>query len=181
MTEASTNHYKHKIWEHLGPDAVEWVENIEQEKLLQHLDKGLRWEHMTTNLAECMNNVLKGVRNLPIRALIEATYFRMNQLFVNRGTQAEAMVAGNIIYSETLMKNVLRNMEVSKKHNVEIHDRARKLFRVEEIARPRSGRPAKFFIVNLRKKTCECGEFQALHYPCSHVIAACSKCNYDHM
>lgn len=181
MTERSANHYKNKIADLVGPEGVEWVEDINREQLLQSCDGGARWGHMTTNLAECINNVLKGVRNLPISSLIEATYYRMNEIFVKRGTQAEAMLRSGTVYSEKLIENIARNIDVSKSHSVSIHDRAQKTFRVKELTRPRTGRPASAFVVNLREKTCECGEFQALHYPCSHVIAACAKCNYDHM
>jgi hypothetical protein len=30
------------------------------------------------------------------------------------------------------------------------------------------------FLVNLLENWCDCGKFQALHLPCSHVIAACA-------
>ncbi|MCI33739.1 receptor-like protein kinase HSL1, partial [Trifolium medium] len=30
------------------------------------------------------------------------------------------------------------------------------------------------FLLKLGESWCDCGEFQALHLPCSHVIAACS-------
>ncbi|RYR13648.1 hypothetical protein Ahy_B04g070530 isoform C [Arachis hypogaea] len=43
-------------------------------------DGGYRWGHMTTNLVECINSVLKGARNLPITALVKATFYRLNEL-----------------------------------------------------------------------------------------------------
>ncbi|XP_016168863.1 uncharacterized protein LOC107611456 [Arachis ipaensis] len=41
-------------------------------------DGGYRWGHMTTNLVECINSVLKGARNLAITALVKAT---QNEVF----------------------------------------------------------------------------------------------------
>ena len=37
---------------------------------------------MTTNLAECMNFVLKEARILPITALVKVTFSKINVLFV---------------------------------------------------------------------------------------------------
>nr|XP_004490342.1 uncharacterized protein LOC101515388 [Cicer arietinum] len=44
---------------------------------------------------------------------------------------------------------------------------------------PREGRPIGHFSVNLPNKWCDCGNYQAKHMPCSHVIAACSNIKYD--
>ncbi|KAL4390115.1 hypothetical protein AHAS_Ahas03G0112800 [Arachis hypogaea] len=41
-----------------------WIRGLEPPKWLQHLDDGRRYGHMTTNLSECINSVLKGTRNL---------------------------------------------------------------------------------------------------------------------
>ncbi|XP_073225694.1 uncharacterized protein [Cicer arietinum] len=88
---------------------------------------------MTTNLSECMNNVLKRTRNLPISSLVQATYYRVTAKFEERGTQAQAMMTSGT------------------------------------------------FKVDLEKRWCDCGEFEALHYPCSHVISACSFIHCDYM
>jgi hypothetical protein len=34
--------------------------------------------------------------------------------------------------------------------------------------------------VDLQARWCDCGKFQALHMPCSHVIAACSSFSHDY-
>ena len=36
---------------------------------------GRRYGHMITNLAECVNSVLQGIRNLPIIALVQIDIF----------------------------------------------------------------------------------------------------------
>ena len=36
--------------------------------------EGRRYGHMTNNLSECVNKVLKDCRNIPITALLESTY-----------------------------------------------------------------------------------------------------------
>jgi hypothetical protein len=49
----------------------QWLEKIPREKWTQAYDGGKRYGHMTTNLAESLNSVLKGVRALPILALVK--------------------------------------------------------------------------------------------------------------
>ncbi|XP_073223437.1 uncharacterized protein [Cicer arietinum] len=145
MTQPSITYFRRQIsdW---SQDAVKWLDDIPKEQWLQAYDEGRRWGHMTTNLSECMNNVLKGTRNLPISSLVQATYYRVTAKFEERGTHAQAMMTS-----------------------------------VKELVRPPNGRLVETFKVDLDKRWCDCGEFQALHYPCSHVIAACSFIHCDYM
>ena len=43
---------------------------------------------MTTNIAESFNNVLKGVRGLPLCSIIELTFYRTANFFRDRGNAA---------------------------------------------------------------------------------------------
>ncbi|XP_025635509.1 uncharacterized protein [Arachis hypogaea] len=51
-----------------------YIRGLEPPKWLQHRDEGRRYDHMTTNLSECINSVLKGTRNLPVCAIVKSTY-----------------------------------------------------------------------------------------------------------
>jgi len=44
--------------------------------------EGRRYGHMTTNLLECINKVLKDCRNIPITTLVKSTYSRCRKYFV---------------------------------------------------------------------------------------------------
>ncbi|XP_004506765.1 uncharacterized protein [Cicer arietinum] len=173
MTQPGITYFRRQIsdW---SQDAVKWLDDIPKEQWLQAYDEGRRWGHMTTNLSECMNNVLKGTRNLPISSFVQATYYRLTAKFEERGTQAQAMMTLGLIYSNTIIQNLNKERAMSNSHEVVIHNRAHSIFTVKELVRPPSGRPVGTFKVDLDKRWCDCGEFQALHYPCSHVIAACS-------
>nr|XP_007152220.1 hypothetical protein PHAVU_004G111700g [Phaseolus vulgaris]ESW24214.1 hypothetical protein PHAVU_004G111700g [Phaseolus vulgaris] len=46
--------------------AFAWIDQIPLKKWTQAYDRGRRYGHMTTNLAKCMNSILKGARLLPI-------------------------------------------------------------------------------------------------------------------
>ena len=37
---------------------------------------------MTSNMAECFNKVLKGVRALPVTAIVQYTFIKMNEYFL---------------------------------------------------------------------------------------------------
>ncbi|XP_020217987.1 uncharacterized protein LOC109801349 isoform X2 [Cajanus cajan] len=59
----------------ISPEIRRWIDGISLEKWsLAHDDQGRRYGHMTTNLSEAVNKILKGARNLPITALVKFTY-----------------------------------------------------------------------------------------------------------
>ena len=180
LTQPSVAHYKSKLAE-LDNDAVAWVDDIPREQWLQAWDGGRRWGHMTTNLAECINKVLKGTRNLPITVIVQSTYYRLTELFVQRGMRAQAMMASGHLYTENLVEKIEKERAISNSHRVHNFNRDQSEFMVEELIRHPSGRPTGTFKVDLRNTWCDCGAFQALHYPCSHVMAACSSIRHDFM
>ena len=50
---------------------------------------------MTTNISEVFNSVLKGARSLPLTALVQLTFFRLNSYFV-----ATRKLGANILASD---------------------------------------------------------------------------------
>jgi len=131
---------------------VKWVDDIPKKQWLQAYDEGRRWGHMTTNISECVNNVLKGVRNLLISPIVQATYYRSTEPFVKRGSEAQAMMASCKIYSDKVMDNLAKERTISNTHQVYIHNRGQSIFSVQELVRPPSGRPTCTFMVDLDKK-----------------------------
>ena len=63
------------------------VEAIPFEKWALSHDGGQRYGIMTTNMSTVFNSVLKGARSLPITALVQLTFFRLNNYFVARTEQ----------------------------------------------------------------------------------------------
>ncbi|RYQ89461.1 hypothetical protein Ahy_B09g096091 isoform B [Arachis hypogaea] len=76
-------------------------------------DGGYRWGHMTTNLVECINSVLKGARNLPITALVKATFYRLNELFTRKRAEAEARINAGHVFSELVTTKLHANQLAS--------------------------------------------------------------------
>jgi hypothetical protein len=135
---------------------------------------------MTSNLVESQNNVYKGIRGLPITAIVKASYYRLGALFAKRGHEASARVNSGEPFSENIMKFLKAEVIKSNSHSVTQFDRDRYTFSVRETIDHREGLPMGEYKVDLRSKWCDCGKFRALHLPCSHVIAACSSFSYDY-
>ena len=62
--------------------------------MLSH-DKGRKYGIMTTNMSEVFNSVIKGARSLPVIALVQLTFFRLNSYFVVRREQGANRLASN--------------------------------------------------------------------------------------
>lgn len=140
---------------------------------------GRRYGHMTTNLSECVNKVFKGCRNLPITALVKATYSRCREYFVERGRRAHSELRDGYMYCSKVMQAIQKNQEEACSHIVRIYDIHQTRFEVEEAFNPVTQRGGQKWTVNLNDKFCQCGRFTAFHYPCSHVIAVCGYVSVD--
>ncbi|XP_029151655.1 uncharacterized protein [Arachis hypogaea] len=128
---------------------------------------------MTTNLVECINSVLKGARNLPITALVKATFYRLNELFTRKRAEAEARINAGHVFSEVVTSKLHANQLASGNIQVSCFDRQNEVFEVREMP---SGLE---FAVDLRGLRCDCGEFQVDRIPCRHVFACCANQRLD--
>ncbi|XP_016192045.1 uncharacterized protein LOC107632919 [Arachis ipaensis] len=77
---------------HIAANFMTHFRNKESKKWAQHADEGRRFGHMTINISECINAVMKGSRNLPITALVKSRYFRLGELFARKGSEALAQL-----------------------------------------------------------------------------------------
>nr|XP_029147047.1 uncharacterized protein LOC114924970 [Arachis hypogaea] len=89
-----------------GEAYTQWCDEIGVERWVLAFDGGHRWGHMTTNLVECINFVLKGARNLPVTALVRSTFYRLNELFTQKSTEAHERLRNGFTYSEFATKRV---------------------------------------------------------------------------
>ncbi|KAG6414216.1 hypothetical protein SASPL_126934 [Salvia splendens] len=76
--------------EKVSPEALRYLETtIDRSQWTMAHDEFRRWGETSTNMAECYNNVLLAARELPIRAIIDITFWRTINWFVNRTTLAK--------------------------------------------------------------------------------------------
>ncbi|XP_029150764.1 uncharacterized protein [Arachis hypogaea] len=128
---------------------------------------------MTTNLVECINLVLKGARNLPVLALVRATYYQLNELFTRKSTEAYQRKRSGATFSEFATQRIEENMQHAGNIVVNRFDRRNKVFEVHEMP------SEKVLVVDLARQRYDCGHFQVERLPCRHVIACCANQRLD--
>ncbi|KAL4369270.1 hypothetical protein GQ457_05G030160 [Hibiscus cannabinus] len=161
-------------------DGYNYIAGIPKEKWTNAYDGGFRYGHMTTNLAEAINSSLKGIRNLPISAIVKATYFRLGKLFATLGKESFTLKDVGHIFHPRIQNEIQAIVVKSNGLYVLPMSRSDTIFRVSEIPRPLQGYDPTSYRVNLEDKWCDCGYFQALKSPCQHAIAACSNSRRDY-
>ncbi|XP_028201792.1 uncharacterized protein LOC114385968 [Glycine soja] len=137
---------------------------------------------MTTNLSEFVNSMFKNTRHLSVSSLVEETYFKTTQLFANRSRQTQAMINSGSQYSEVVFDAMNSSQQQSNTHIVNEFDRHNHTFIITKTQSPlETPRPPGRFRVMLQSQKCDCGEYQAKHLLCSHVMAAYKSVNVDPM
>ncbi|XP_016168783.1 uncharacterized protein LOC107611360 [Arachis ipaensis] len=74
---------------HIAANFMSHFKNKDLKKIL-YADEGRQFGHMTTNISECINAVMKGSHNLPIITLVKSSYFYLGELFARKGSEALA-------------------------------------------------------------------------------------------
>ncbi|MFQ6622970.1 hypothetical protein Gotur_002844 [Gossypium turneri] len=157
----------------INGEGVDYLYNIRFEQWAQAYDGGLRYGHMTSNLAECINSILKGTRHLPITSIVRETYFRLAALFPKRAASYAGQIQGGYVWCSKVVQEINKAKARANTMHTVCHDRDNLWFRVTEFDRPHQGVIGRQYRVHLRNRTCDCGMFDALRYPCAHIIAAC--------
>ena len=98
--------------------------------------EGRRYDHMTTNLSECVNKVLKDCRNIPITTLVKSTYNMCQKYFVDRGRQAQRQLNEGHVYCSKVVKKLRKNQEQACSHIICVYDIHSTKFEVEETFNP---------------------------------------------
>ncbi len=136
---------------------------------------------MTSNLAECINSVFKGTRHLPITSVVRETYFHLAVLFPKRAASYAGQMQGGHVWCNKVVQEIIKAKARANTMHTVCHDRNNLWFRVTEFDSLHQGVIDRQYRVHLRNRTCDCGMFDALRYPCAHVIAACHNLRLDSM
>lgn len=162
---------------------TQWIENEPKEKwsLLFDTD-GSRYGIMTTNLAEVYNWVMRGVRVLPLVAIVE---------FILHGTQAyfrdrykkigPSMADNNIVFGNVVTKYMEDKIKKARRHRVVAQGTQVHRYEIMCVDRSRRGIYRKQAVQECVLKadggcTCSCMKPKLHHLPCSHVLAAAGDC-----
>ncbi|RVX07531.1 Serine/threonine-protein phosphatase 7 long form-like [Vitis vinifera] len=145
---------------------------------LRHVDIGMGW--MTTNIAECINGVLKGARMLPIIALVQLTFYRCVSYFETRRAEIRARIAVGDVYTAYAIEKFRRAEAKASGHTVTIFHRIHETFEVITALHGfhmDKGRNKQ--VVKLNEGTCSCNKWQSFGIPCSHVLAVSAHMRID--
>nr|XP_025607674.1 uncharacterized protein LOC112701090 [Arachis hypogaea] len=137
-----------------GEAYAQWCDEIGVQRWVLAFDGGHRWGHMTTNLVECINSVLKGARNLPVTAIVRSTFYRLNELFTRKSAEAHERVRNGFTYSDFATKRVEESFRRAGNIVVNRFDRRNEMFEVREM------QDGSIHTVNLAQRHCDCGHFQ---------------------
>ncbi|KAL6316794.1 hypothetical protein AAG906_021094 [Vitis piasezkii] len=111
--------------------AQQWLEAIPFEKWALSHDGGRRYDIMTTNMSEVFNSVLKGARSLPVTALVQLTFFRLNSYFVVRREQGANRLASSEEYTPYVDAKMKANVVKAGSHEIVLYDHIQGQFHVK--------------------------------------------------
>ncbi|XP_078171452.1 uncharacterized protein LOC144565535 [Carex rostrata] len=147
-------------------NAWKWIEekiNDDREYWALAFDGGRRYGVMTTNWSESLNSVLRGTRSLPVTAFVAATFYRVNQAFVERSEQGRKMTT-------QLCPKVIDQIRPRQ-----IASRGYQVCRFGLCDYEVNTGTSKYSVtINGRSSICVCQAFRLIGLPCSHMLACCS-------
>ncbi|KAF7835764.1 serine/threonine-protein phosphatase 7 long form-like protein [Senna tora] len=103
--------------------------------------------------------------------------YRCKWYFVNQSTTIDAQLRGGKIFSEKVTNDLERLTDLASGLRVRQYDVQRTVFEIEEPYVSLGDQQGRTCKVILSDGYCDCGVFQAKHYPCQHVLAACAFVN----
>ncbi|XP_042067415.1 uncharacterized protein LOC121810735 [Salvia splendens] len=131
-------------------------------------DDELRWGVTLKNMSESFNSVLKGIRELPIRALVDLTFWRTVQWWADRKTEIQ--------HTEGRLSPWARDKLAAYDAEGQLHYCSvldRELGHYQILSRPRfengqaNGNNRQE--VEFLDSKCTCGKWQMWRVPCSHA------------
>ncbi|XP_025640615.1 uncharacterized protein [Arachis hypogaea] len=155
-----------------GEAYTQWCDDISVERWVLAFG-GHRWGHMTTNLVECINSVIKGARNLPVTTIVRSTFYRLNELFTRKSTEAHERRRNGFTYSEFATKRVEESFRRVGNIVVNGFVRRNEIFEVHEM------KDGTIYTVNLAQRHYDCSHFQVERLSCRHVLACCANQRLD--
>lgn len=152
-----------------GQAAVDYLMDIDPKKWATRFFTGCRYGHLTSNIAEQMNNVLRFDRELPTVDLLDTIW---NRTMVLRSDRREAARTWLIVdgtkqlqYTPWAHRLVDAAVKWARSNTVQIasvSDVEARVVQQDELVR----------IVNVKDRRCSCGRFQDFNFPCGHAASA---------
>ncbi|XP_050224467.2 uncharacterized protein LOC126674126 [Mercurialis annua] len=159
-----------------SPEGYAYLDRLDVTKWSMSGDtSGMRHGVMTTNYAESVNAMLKNIRGLPITAMLEAIFNKVNSVFIKHVNDYKMWLASGFMWTPVCAHRMETWENKSRTHTASQFNVAQKVFNVLtqlDNVRQKGGNTQQ---VRLLDGTCTCGKFQQWKIPCSHAIAACNQ------
>jgi hypothetical protein len=162
----------------LSEQAVVWLNTHDKSKWSRAYDEnGRRWGILTSNNAEIMNSVFKGIRRMPVTAIVLNTFYKCNSYFVVHRDEAKSDRLAGKMWAKEVMEILEARIQRINTHRITVFDREIGLYQVDTTVTrcSKSGvyKGGNSYKVNLHTGECSCRKPQIYHYPCSHIMAVC--------
>nr|ABA93972.1 transposon protein, putative, Mutator sub-class [Oryza sativa Japonica Group] len=142
---------------------------------------GRRHSIMTSNMAESFNNVLRGIRKLPVTAIVAYTFSKCNSWFVDRHKEATVDILCGKKWP-TKVKDMLEEQQRrTLGQRAACFDFPSMKYEVSEqggVTAAGVQWGGRHYVVVARDNTCSCQFPQLHHLPCSHMITVCKLMEY---
>ena len=115
----------------INADARNWLEQIPLGKWALSHDGGQRYGIMITNMSKVFNCVLKGAHNLPITALVQLTFYRVNSYFTVRREHGASRLALGEEFTPHIDAKIKAKVVKTGSHEVLLYDHVAGRFHVK--------------------------------------------------
>ncbi|XP_042058817.1 uncharacterized protein LOC121803156 [Salvia splendens] len=131
-------------------------------------DDELRWGVPSTNMSESYNNVLRGVRELPIRALVDLTFWRTVEWWADGKTEIQ-QTEGRL--TPWARDKLVANDAKGQMHYCSVVARELGHYQIRSRPRVENGKAKgdNRLDVEFMDSKCSCGKWQMWRVPCSHA------------
>ena len=150
----------------INAEAQQWLEAIPFQLWALSHDEGRRYGIMKTNISKVFNSVLKGAHSLPLTALVQLTFFRLNSYFVARRKLCANRLAADEKFTSYVDAQIQGHVVKAGSMEIVLYDHIQGRFHVKS-------RKGQMYRLNLHDKNCPYGKTLIFGFPCSHIIAAC--------
>ncbi|KAI5668771.1 hypothetical protein M9H77_18624 [Catharanthus roseus] len=134
-------------------------------------DGGHRHGIMTTNISEALKSVLKKVRVLPLKPLVELIFNKLVRYFNQHHEESQNCVHP---FPTRVFDKFLRIELKSRDHKVTTFNPREGIYMVKSPIRI-DGTGNNVYTLRMNNKSCSCGKWQAYTLSCSHALAVCRE------
>ncbi|XP_038880504.1 uncharacterized protein LOC120072166 [Benincasa hispida] len=155
-----------KWMESIYPTIREYLNKVGFEKWAHAHSRRRMYNLMTTNISECLNNILKEPREFPVASLLDYIREILQNWFYEKGQSTLSMKIVLTSWAEFELReqhNQSRSFKVDPINNEE--------YKVID--------GDNHFLVNLAYKSCSCRVWDLVEIPCAHACAVICGLNLD--